>query len=164
MILNEDYFDDIEITDDDIESSDSIAISNNNEYATPEEWFADMKTRYTHCININFVNYYEKEKQTIDYIQFILKRVKYLFDAYGIEYSEPTLQDGVSYFSDSYKDCNFLDFYGFKLATRFDNVAEALKSLSTYTAVIFFNLPVIHSYKSACVFNNNIMKCLWNSV
>ena len=38
MILNEDYFDDIEITDDDID------ISNNNEYATPEEWFMDMNS------------------------------------------------------------------------------------------------------------------------
>ena len=52
MILNEDYFKDIEITDDDIESSDDIVISHNKEYATPEEWFADMKSRYTHCIEI----------------------------------------------------------------------------------------------------------------
>ena len=44
MILNENYFDDIEITDDDIESSDSTAISNNNEYATPEDWFMDMRS------------------------------------------------------------------------------------------------------------------------
>ena len=164
MILNEDYFDDLKLTDEDIESSDGIAISHNNEYATPEKWFADMKSRYTHCININFVNS-ENEKETVEYIQFILKRVKYLFDAYGIEYSDPTLQDGVSnYFSDSYKDCNFLDFYGLKLVTRCDIDAKALKSLSTFTAVILFNLPVIRSYKSACVFSNNIMKCLWNSV
>ena len=46
MILNENYFDDIEITDDDID------ISDNNEYATPEEWFADIKSRYTHRIEI----------------------------------------------------------------------------------------------------------------
>ena len=67
MILNEDYFDDLKLTDEDIESSDGITISHNNEYATPEEWFADMKTKYTHCININFVNS-ENEKETVEYI------------------------------------------------------------------------------------------------
>ena len=44
MILNENYFDDIEITDEDIESSADIAISHNNKYATPEDWFMDMKS------------------------------------------------------------------------------------------------------------------------
>ena len=162
MILNEDYFDDIEITDDDIESSDSIAISNNNEYATPEEWFADMKSRYTHCINIHYMkNYFDNERQTRQAIEYILIRVKYMFDVYGIEYSESTLQDSaLNYFADSYKDCNFLDFYGLKLITRCESIDdEELKSL-----IIFFNLPVIRSYKSACVFSNNIMKCLWNSL
>ena len=52
MILNEDYFDDLKLTDEDIESPDGIAISDNNKYATPEEWFADIKSRYTHCIEI----------------------------------------------------------------------------------------------------------------
>ena len=52
MILNEDYFKDIEITDDDIDSSDNIVISHNKEYATPEEWFTDIKSRYTHRIEI----------------------------------------------------------------------------------------------------------------
>ena len=44
MILNENYFDDIEITDDDIKSSYGIAISHNNKYATPEDWFMDMRS------------------------------------------------------------------------------------------------------------------------
>ena len=52
MILNEDYFKDIEITDDDINSSEDDVPSSYNKYATPEEWFADMKSRYTHCIEI----------------------------------------------------------------------------------------------------------------
>ena len=52
MILNEDYFDDIEITDDDINSSEDDVPSSYNKYATPEEWFADIKSRYTHRIEI----------------------------------------------------------------------------------------------------------------
>ena len=36
MRLNEDYFDDLNLTDEDIESSDDIVISNNGEYDNPE--------------------------------------------------------------------------------------------------------------------------------
>lgn len=36
MLLNEDYFDKIEITDEDIESSDDIG------YITPEDWFKNI--------------------------------------------------------------------------------------------------------------------------
>ena len=51
MILNEDYFKDIEITDDDIESSVN-ASSSYNKYDNPEQMFIDMKSKYTHCIEI----------------------------------------------------------------------------------------------------------------
>ena len=44
MILNENYFDDLKLTDEDIESSDDIVISNDNKYATPEDWFMDMNS------------------------------------------------------------------------------------------------------------------------
>jgi hypothetical protein len=43
MILNENYFDELKLTDD-IESSDGITISHNNKYATPEDWFMDMRS------------------------------------------------------------------------------------------------------------------------
>ena len=89
MILNENYFDELKLTDEDIESSDGIAISNNNEYTTPEEWFADIKSKYAHCINIPL-------KRNISWKlnpKPIIKRLLYVFDTYGIEYSEPTLQE-----------------------------------------------------------------------
>ena len=83
MILTEDYFKDIEITDDDIESSDDIVISNNNEYATPEDWFMDMKSKYTHCIEIPLM----RDIQWKLNLKLIIKRLLYVFDTYGIEYS-----------------------------------------------------------------------------
>ena len=48
MILNENYFDDIEITDDDIASSDSDTVF--IDYATPADYYNDMTSRYTHCL------------------------------------------------------------------------------------------------------------------
>ena len=112
MILNEDYFKDIEITDDDIDSSDDIVISHSNEYATPEEWFADMKSRYTYCIEIPLSRDYQWKWD----LQLILKRLFYVFDTYGIEYSEPTLQEYAKQnFRNNYSKCNFIDYNKYKL-------------------------------------------------
>ena len=44
MILNENYFDDLKLTDEVIESSESNAPSSYNKYATPEDWFMDMNS------------------------------------------------------------------------------------------------------------------------
>ena len=52
MILNEDYFDDIEITDNDIDSSEYSADAT-FKYATPEEWFAnEIKGKYSAVLHI----------------------------------------------------------------------------------------------------------------
>ena len=50
MILNEDYFDDIEITDADIDYSEEDTTF---KYATPEEWFAnEIKGKYSAVLHI----------------------------------------------------------------------------------------------------------------
>ena len=89
MILNENYFDDLKLTDEDIESSNDIAISNNNEYDNPEQMFMDMKSKYAHCIEIPLT---QKHQWKWD-LSLILKRLFYIFDTYEIEYSEPVLQE-----------------------------------------------------------------------
>ena len=91
MILNEDYFDDLKLTDEDIESSEANASSSYNKYDNPEQMFIDMKSKYAHCIEIPLMHDYQWTWN----IQLILKRLFYIFDAYGMEYSEPTLQEHV---------------------------------------------------------------------
>ena len=89
MRLNEDYFDELKLTDEDIESSDSIAISNNGEYDNPEQMFMDMKSKYAHCIEMPL----RQKHQWKWNLSLIQKRLFYIFDAYSIEYSEPVLQE-----------------------------------------------------------------------
>ena len=89
MILNENYFDDLKLTDDDIVSSDDIAVSHNKKYDTTEEWFMDMKSKYAHCIEIPLTQKHQWKWN----LTLILKRLFYIFDAYEIEYSEPVLQE-----------------------------------------------------------------------
>ena len=154
MILNENYFDDIEITDDDID------ISNNNEYATPEEWFAGMKSRYTHCIEIP-LNLDCKWKWDLS---LILKRLFYVFYAYGMEYSEPTLQEFIHVednLENGYSQCNFIDYNGYKfISSKYKTMEAVYKTNTNISVVIFFNFPVIHSYKAACVFISSILSCI----
>jgi hypothetical protein len=54
MLLNENYFDDIEITDDDIKTQDIVSPDSSitGTYANPEEWFNDMKSKYFHIMVI----------------------------------------------------------------------------------------------------------------
>ena len=155
MILNEDYFDDIEITDDDID------ISNNNEYATPEEWFMDMKSKYTHCIEIPLSQDYQWKWD----LQLILKRLFYVFDTYGIEYSEPILQEYAKRnFRNNYSKCNFINYNKYKLILNYKTLEDVNNSDNDISVVIFFNLPEVKTYKSVCKFVSSILSYIQNDM
>lgn len=48
MLLNENYFDDIEITDDDIESSKEYSADATFKYVKPSDWFTnEIKGKYS---------------------------------------------------------------------------------------------------------------------
>ena len=99
MLLKENYFDDIEITDDDIKTQDSHIESPESSvtgtYANPQEWFNDMKSKYSHIMVI-ILQKNEIMSQTDIWetkIPSMVKRLKYIFNVYGVEYSEPVIQD-----------------------------------------------------------------------
>jgi hypothetical protein len=53
MILNEDYFDDIEITDDDIKSSEEDSADATLKYDNPTEWFTnEINDKYSEILFI----------------------------------------------------------------------------------------------------------------
>ena len=85
MILNEDYFDDLKLTNDDIDSSEAGALpsSSYDEYDNPKQMFIDIKSKYAHCIEISLKR---NCKWKWD-MSLILKRLFYVFDVYGMEYS-----------------------------------------------------------------------------
>ena len=82
MRLNEDYFDDLKLTDDDIITHDDDIVG--NEYNSPEEWYIDMQSKYSHCLGFDVKI---KDKHSVDRISHIIKRLQYIFNVYGIEYS-----------------------------------------------------------------------------
>ena len=157
MILNENYFDDIEITDDDIQSPEDDAPSSYDKYDNPEQMLIDMKSKYAQCIYIPLMHYCQRKYD----LSLILKRLFYIFNAYSIEYSEPTLQEHAE--QNLYKNyfrCNFINYNGYKLISNHNTPEEVDSNCNDISIVIFFNLPDVHSYKSACVFISNILRCI----
>ena len=167
MLLNEDYFDKIEITDDDIDSPDSDTA----EYATPEDWFNSIQTKYDCFLSINIkkkdVPILTDDELWSHQIQKLIKRFQYILNIYGIDYSEPTIQDSPDwYILDNYKTCNFIDFHQYKLISDYKTIPELSKyNLATIwiKIVYFVNLPKVKTYNAVCQFIHNITKQLWKN-
>lgn len=97
------------------------------------------------------------------------KKLSCLFDVYGIDYSQLTIVEPVATIRlrNEFDNCKFIDFYGYKLITRYDSLEEFTKSpcqkRNLLNMIMFFNLPKLQSYKTACKFVGNIMRCLWSN-
>ena len=146
MILNESYFDDIELTDDDIKSSDSIAASHNYEYATPEKYYNTMSSKYSHYMVLGILanKILTDSELWNNKVPHMLKKLFYLFDVYGIEYSKPVVTEPPyrvrDLIDDKLENCKFFDFYGYKLLLEEDNLEDDYKWVSV---LLFFDLPKI---------------------
>ena len=164
MILNEDFFKDM--SDDIVDSENDFP---DKSHITPEQLHNQMITTYSHCLTIKI------EKQDIirddeiwdNQIPHMLKKLKYIFDAYGVEYSEPVLQvQTITYLN--YKDCTAIDIHGYTLISKYKTIEEVI-SIDEITPrrsiflVIYFNLPNVRTFIAGCKFVSNIMKCLWNN-
>ena len=53
MLLKEDYFKDLEITDEDVRNSVGDFNTDDIDYTTPAEYYNAMTSRYTHSIIFN---------------------------------------------------------------------------------------------------------------
>ena len=124
MILNENYFDDLKLTDDDIQTSDNIYTAlSDNEYSSPEQMYADMQSKYSTCICVEhlFRTQNFDEPPGIHGIPQLIKKLQYVFDAYGIDYSEPVLMCNMGETQDNllnkFGSCRFFNHHGYKLIT-----------------------------------------------
>ena len=83
MLLNEDYFDDLDLTDDDIQTSEHTHTAlSDNDYYSPEQMYADIQSKYSTCICVE--HYFRNRNFNIHGIPQLIKKLQYVFDAYGI--------------------------------------------------------------------------------
>ena len=124
MLLNEDYFDDLKLTDDDIQTSDNTHTDlSDNSYYSPEQMYVEMQSKYSTCICVEhlFRTQNFDEPPGIHGIPQVIKRLQYMFDTYGMEYSEPVLMCSIDETQDNllfkFRSCKFFDYHGYKLIT-----------------------------------------------
>ena len=178
MILNEDFFNDIKIKDEDLTTEVPNLTHKEYNVKTSRELieYEISESEMVLKILINFFN--GKCNNICHRIERIMKRVKYMFDIYNINISEPfitysdisfeILKDkkfpnkNANYILIQHEGCN-LYFPEDKLRTYGPD--ETVKD-DIFEAFVFLDkkLPVFKTAKSAYNFLIGLDKCLWKDV
>ena len=165
QLYMEDFFKNLELTEDDLVLTETEDTFNTVEtYSNPAEYYNAMSSRYTHCMIFELTNviYSQNAEWTVE-IPYMFKHLFYLYDLYGIEYSQPVVTD---HLRNRFNNCNFIDFYGYKVITHYNTLTEFTDTPTAthiLNMVLFFNLPKANSYRVACAFAGNIIKCLFKN-
>ena len=170
MILNEDFFDGIELKDDDLKT-DSESELNTDDNKDAKTLLKDMFSSYKQCLCFRFSTPFDENRHTSvwnlfdktnkwDLFRNTIRRVCNVFDvyAYDIKYSEPFFCINPDWYEIIHKRSNInLDIINIennKLIVNTD-IIELYKNLSpkdVLYAFMFIDLPVFNSAKSAYKF------------
>ena len=129
----------------------------------------ELSSQYTHSIilYLKHDNVLTDDLLWTSKIPYILKKIRYVFDIYDVEYSEPVIQE-IEDKDDCKAMCKYiLNFRGYKYLSAYKTLEESIDEYNgpgnyMYIA-IHFNLPKVHSYISACKFISNITKSIWKN-
>lgn len=120
MLLNEDYFDDIEIKDDDLESGNPELYNDTHRPKDTRTLLKDLISSYKHCLCFTITipqivwkrwNLFDKTDEW-DVFRTAKKRMCHVFDAYDIKYSEPFFCTHYDFIDIYNKKFVFTDIYG----------------------------------------------------
>ena len=162
MLLNEDCFKDLEITDEDIINDDS-AKSTGNDTQDPELLKQRLISSYQKCIKVH----YSGNRNPITVNEFfillhkILKRIHYVLDLYNAEY-ETYLADS-TLGSSRFNKMHIYNINGYNVLSTYSS-EEQLKEKGNVSIniIIFVNLPAF-SYKQVYNFCTVLMDILWKN-
>ena len=95
MLINEDYFNNIDIEEDDIKNTDIV------EKLTPEEYYEYCKSHYSQTIVIHISDVLKYNQTWVvktmpDILTELSKKIHYLFNIFDIEYSDIVCVENVS--------------------------------------------------------------------
>lgn len=172
MILNEDYFDKLEITDDDIQTDDAdIKDVDNTDSQNPSKLIKSLYSRYTHfmeiqvmSMDVHYCNLYAKTEEW-NCISNALKQLSALFDAYDMDYSQPVASNYPGYTCLLYKD----DLTSFKFKDKYTFITDdfanedRLREFETHAGYVyvFFNLPELGTYCQKCKFMGRMINAIF---
>ena len=183
MFLNEDYFDNIDITDDDLKTdSESGLYTDVNKNA--KSLIKDMFSSYKQCLRFDFSTPFDEDTHNWnmfdktntwslfdktnkwDLFRNTIRRVCNVFNAYDIKYSEPLFCTKNNWNEIRYKefnnDWNIIDIENNKVIVNTNNI-DLYKNLfltNVLTVFMFIDLPVFNSAKGAYRFLYRIANSL----
>ena len=171
MLLNEDFFDDIEIKDEDLTAEEPILTAIEPNENTLRELLKHKITESEMFLWIR-INLFYNPVNIWHRIKRIMKRLKYMFDIYNINLSEPFLTYDIidlkqledEKFSDDYTfiqhDGCILYFPKDELRKYGPDGAVMDEELNLF---VFLDkkIPVFKTARHAYNFVNNLNKCIW---
>ena len=169
MFLNEDYFDNMDITDDDLESSnpelynskDAKSLINDMFSSYKQCWRFDFSTPFDENRHTSVWNLFDKTNKW-DLFRNTIRRVCNVFDAYCIKYSGPFLCTMYDWYDIKYKykeneiNWDIINIENNKVIVHAYNI-DLYKNLNLFltnglNVIMFIDLPVFNSAKSAYKF------------
>ena len=172
MLLNEDFFNDIEIKDEDLTAEVPVE-EPAEESKTPRELIEHKVSESEMFLTIRIIHF-RGEFDIWHRIERIMKRVKYMFDIYNINISEPFL----TYKDVSFKilkdkefpnNCTLIQHKGCNLYFPEDKlrkyeIDEVMNSELNLFVFLDKKIPVFKTARSAYNFAISLDKCLWKDV
>lgn len=174
MIINEGFFKDIDITDDELSADVGKFYESKGgcyEYDSAYELLENhMFKEYTHCVSI-YMNHYNNifmAEQLWDDVIGMNRRLGYMLDTYGLKHSCPVYLDlkHIKYYTGDLERCNIIDMDGtgrFGIITPlYKNKDELCQSdfITTININVYFDMPEFKTYKSAYGFFKNLINSI----
>ena len=187
MFLNEDYFDNIDITDDDLKTdSESGLYTDVNKDA--KSLLKDMFSSYKQCLRFDFSTPFDEDTHSWnmfdktntwnlfdktnkwDLFKNRIRKLCRVLDAYDIKYSESFFCTMNDWYDIRYKEINInwniIDIENNKVIVNTDNI-DLYKNLDLTNGLIafmFIDLPIFNSAKSAYRFLYRMANSLQNMI
>lgn len=162
MLLNEDYFKDLDITDEDIINDASVK-NTGNDTQDPELLKQRLISSYQKCIKVHYSG--KRNLITVNgfftVLHKILKRIHYVLDLYNAEY-ETYLSDSTLEYS-NFNKMYIYDINGYNVLSTYSS-EDRLKEEENVdlNIIIFVNFPAF-SYKQVYNFCTALTNSLWKN-
>lgn len=185
MILNEDYFNDIDIKNDDLESGETGLYNDTHKNKDMRTLIKDMFSSYKHCLLFTISipqstrkswNLFDKTTEW-NFCRTVIKRMYHIFDAYDIKYSEPffcTNYDFVDIYNKTAiydyfpnfinKNLNIIDIENNRVIIDTDKIEKykQLEPENDLSMFMFVNLPEFSTLKKSYRFIYSFAHSLQN--
>lgn len=165
-IINEDYFNDVEIKDEDVTAAGNDSYDNNdNKCYAAKALDNHLTSKYKQCIiiKLNALSEYNFEEIDNQYISPIIKRLQYILHVYDIEYEyilrdDSNPDEGMFIYNIAY----IYDLGKHKVFSLYNNEEYYEIECDELNIVLYLNLPDFN-YKDSYNFIDRILYAVWKN-